>query len=110
MNQLLGKGSYASVFLGRLLSDDSPAAVKVIDKRIFANQYNLKNIHCEIEIMKKMEHDNIVRLLDVYQTSNNMYLVTEFCEEGDLRNYLKKRKKLPEAEAFLFLKDIMRGF
>jgi serine/threonine-protein kinase ULK/ATG1 len=41
-----------------------------------------------------MEHDNIVRLLDVYQTSNNMYIVTEYCEEGDLRNYLKKRKKL----------------
>ena len=46
--------------------------------------------------MKKMEHDNIVRLLDVYQTSNNMYIVTEYCEEGDLRNYLKKRKKLTE--------------
>lgn len=46
MNQLLGKGSYASVFLGRLLSDDTPVAVKVIDKRLFANQYNLRNIHC----------------------------------------------------------------
>lgn len=29
--------------------------------------------------MKKLEHENIVRLLDVYQTSNNMYIVTEFC-------------------------------
>ena len=57
-----------------------------------------------------MEHENIVRLLDVYQTSNNMYIVTEFCEEGDLRNYLKKRKRLTEAEALGFLKDIMRGF
>ena len=46
--------------------------------------------------MKKMEHENIVKLLDVYQTSNNMYIVTEFCEEGDLRNYLKKKKKLTE--------------
>jgi serine/threonine protein kinase len=46
--------------------------------------------------MKKMEHENIVKLLDVYQTSNNMYIVTEFCEEGDLRNYLKKKKKLSE--------------
>jgi serine/threonine protein kinase len=45
--------------------------------------------------MKKLEHENIVKLLDVYQTSNNMYLVTEFCEEGDLRSYLKKRRRLP---------------
>jgi serine/threonine protein kinase len=46
MNHLLGRGSFASVFLGRQLSNDTPAAVKVIDKRIFANQYNLKNIYC----------------------------------------------------------------
>jgi serine/threonine-protein kinase ULK/ATG1 len=51
-----------------------------------------------------------VRLLDVYQTSNNMYIVTELCEEGDLRNYLKKRRKLTEGEAVNFLRDIMRGF
>ena len=56
MNHLLGKGSFASVYLGRLITDDTPIAVKVIDKRIFTNQYNLKNIHSEIEIMKKMEH------------------------------------------------------
>lgn len=46
MNHLLGRGSFASVFLGRQLSNDTAAAVKVIDKRIFANQYNLKNIYC----------------------------------------------------------------
>ena len=45
MNHLLGKGSYASVFLGRVSSSESAVAVKVIEKRIFANQYNLKNIH-----------------------------------------------------------------
>lgn len=46
MNHLLGKGSYASVFLGRSINDGKPAAVKVIEKKIFANLYNLKNIHC----------------------------------------------------------------
>lgn len=39
-----------------------------------------------------------------------MYIVTEFCEEGDLRGYLKKKKKLTEFEALNFLKDLMRGF
>jgi serine/threonine-protein kinase ULK2 len=60
--------------------------------------------------MKKLINDNIVKLFDVYQTSNNMYIVTEFCEEGDLRGYLKRKKKLPEHEALNFLKDIMKGF
>lgn len=60
--------------------------------------------------MKKMEHPNIVRLLDVYQTSNNLYLVTEYCEEGDLRTHIKKNRKLAEKDALLFLKDIVSGF
>ena len=45
MKQLLGKGSYASVYLGRSIYDSNyPIAVKVIDKKLFANKYNLKNI------------------------------------------------------------------
>jgi serine/threonine protein kinase len=51
-------------------------AVKVIDKKIFSNAYNVKNIQSEIDIMKKVSHDNIVKLYDIYQTSNNMYIVT----------------------------------
>jgi serine/threonine-protein kinase ULK/ATG1 len=84
-------------------------AVKVIDKKIFSNAYNVKNIQSEIDIMKKVSHDNIVRLHDIYQTANNMYIVTEFCHDGDLLKLLQKRKKIPESEAKGFLKDIMNG-
>jgi serine/threonine protein kinase len=60
LKNLLGTGSYATVYLGRSVNDDTPAAIKVIEKKIFANQYNLKNIQSEIEIMKKSKHENIV--------------------------------------------------
>lgn len=57
-----------------------------------------------------MDHPNIVKLLDVYQTNNNMYIVTEFCQHGDLRNHIKKRYKLGEVQAVKVLKDILNGF
>ena len=60
--------------------------------------------------MKKVQHENIVRLLDVYQTSNNMYIVTEYCEGGDLANLLKKKKRLSEREASQYLGQIIAGF
>lgn len=60
--------------------------------------------------MKKVDHPNIVKLLDVYQSSNNMYIVTEFCEGGDLRNYLRKKRKINENEAKRILSDLMEGF
>ena len=38
--------------------------------------------------MKMVHHENIVKLHDIYQTANNMYIVTELCEDGDLYHYL----------------------
>jgi len=43
--------------------------------------------------MKKVNHKNIVNLFDVFQTSNNMYIITEICDY-DLYNYLKEKRKL----------------
>ncbi len=59
--------------------------------------------------MKKVSHDNIVRLYDIYQTANNMYIVTQFCQDGDLFKLLQKRKRFSEQQAKSYLKDIMNG-
>ena len=58
--------------------------------------------------MKKVNHPNIVTLHDVFQTSNNMYIVTELCDY-DLFNLLKEKRKLTEQQATIFLKQIMKG-
>jgi serine/threonine protein kinase len=44
--------------------------------------------------MKKVSHENIVKLYDIYQTMNNMYIVTELCQDGDLYRLLQKKRKL----------------
>lgn len=59
--------------------------------------------------MKKVSHQNIVKLYDIYQTANNMYIVTQFCQDGDLFKLLQKKKKFSENDAKSFLKDIMNG-
>ena len=58
--------------------------------------------------MKKVNHQNIVKLYDVFQTNNNMYIITEICDY-DLYHYLKEKRKLPEEEAIDFLKQGMKG-
>ena len=49
--------------------------------------------------MKKVSHENIVHLFDIYQTANNMYIVTELCQDGDILKLLRKKKRIPEHEA-----------
>ena len=109
MKKVIGEGSYATVYLGKSTESGESVAVKVIDKKIFLNAYNLKNIQSEIDIMKMVKHDNIVKLHDIYQTTNNMYIITEFCQDGDLYRYLERKHKLSENEAKKYLKHIMKG-
>ena len=45
-----------------------------------------------------------------YTTSNNQYIIQPFCNGGDLRGYLNKKKKVDEHEGLLILKDIINGF
>lgn len=109
MRKLLGQGSYASVYLGRSAETGEQVAVKVIERKLFMDSYSLKSLQSEMEIMKKVNHENIVKLHGLYQTSNNMYIVTQLCDE-DLLSYLNKQNKiLPESDAKRLLKQIMKG-
>ena len=42
--------------------------------------------------MKKLNHQNIVKLYDVVLTPNSIYLIVEFCAGGDLKRYCRNKK------------------
>ena len=44
----------------------------------------------EIEILKKLNHKNVVRLIDILYTQNSLYIVTELCEDGDIRKLIRR--------------------
>ena len=56
-------------------------------------------LESEIKVLKSCENPHIVKLYDMKKTSNNFYLVLEYCNDGDLEAYVKKRKYLVEDEA-----------
>lgn len=54
----------------------------------------------EIEVLKICQHPNIIRLLDVFENSENIYIVIEYMQGGDLFTYLEKREfKITEDRA-----------
>mgnify|MGYP001426073434 CR=1 FL=1 len=71
-------------------------AIKVIDLRSIREKPAKQMLEGEIDALKKLNHINILKCHDIYSTVNNCYIITEFCNEGDLENLLKKREKLPE--------------
>ena len=56
----------------------------------------------EIKIQKGVIHPHITRLLDYFEDIENVYLVLEYAQNGSLFQYLRRKKKLTEAEAFIY--------
>lgn len=61
----------------------------------------------EIAVMKLLEHPNIVRLFDVWENSNELYLIMEYVEGGELFHYVEQRKGLPEDETIIIFRQII---
>lgn len=67
-------------------------------------------LDCEIEALTKLKHPNILKCFDVIRETSHCYIVTEFCNEGDLSSILKKKRRMTEAEVLKIMKDIVSGF
>ncbi|CAD8047842.1 unnamed protein product [Paramecium primaurelia] len=107
MNHLIGRGAYGIVYKG-ISTDGMSVAIKVIDRRMI-NQTNTQQLLNEIRSMKQLNHKNIVKFLDFYETQNNFYIISEFCNGGDLRDIIK-RGKLDSLSVINILKQILNGY
>ncbi|KRX03366.1 Protein kinase-like domain [Pseudocohnilembus persalinus] len=105
----IGKGSSGTVYIGKDERNGEPVAVKVIDMNSLKTELSWKNLKSEIETMRNLNNPHIVKLLGVYQTTNNAYIITEYCNQGDLRNLMNKRKRFSEKESISIIKQILLG-
>ncbi|CAN6314247.1 unnamed protein product [Urochloa humidicola] len=103
LQRLVGQGSFAKVFRAANSRTGVRVAVKAIDRRRVEKRVH-DGMLKEREILKSIDHPNILRLLDTIDTTNMMYLVLEYCDGGDLDAYLQKHGRLPVDTA----KDLMR--
>lgn len=102
---LIGHGAFAVVFKGRHKKETyRTVAIKSITKKSLAKSQNL--LGKEIKILKELtelNHENVVALLDCKESSLHVYLVMEYCNGGDLADYLSSKGTLSEDTIRLFL-------
>uniref|UniRef100_UPI0037E72E42 serine/threonine-protein kinase ULK1a n=1 Tax=Semicossyphus pulcher TaxID=241346 RepID=UPI0037E72E42 len=105
---LIGHGAFAVVFKGRHKEKrDWEVAVKCINKKNLAKSQTL--LGKEIKILKELKHENIVRLLDYQEMGGCVYLVMEYCNGGDLAEYLHSKGTLSEDTIRVFLQQIAQA-
>ena len=94
LTKSLGKGAFGEVFLTQKEGYKGFFATKRLDRAFSEKPENIKRLSNEISILKKINHPNIVRLIDLKKTKSHCYIVMEYCNGGDLSGCLKKYKAL----------------
>ena len=104
----LGKGGYGKVFQVKNKSTNKLYACKKLSK---LNIKNAKKFQNEIEVLMKMDHPNIVKLYEVFESDNSLYLIMEECYGGELFDRILHRintnNMYTEREACLLMKQII---
>ncbi|XP_050414742.1 serine/threonine-protein kinase TBK1 isoform X1 [Patella vulgata] len=112
LQNVLGHGATSVVYMGRSKRTFHKVAVKVFSPASFNRPISIQTR--EFEVMKKLNHKNIVQLLaieDENQTYNKV-IVMEYCAHGSLFNLLEESKNrfgLPEEEVLLVLQHVASG-
>ena len=108
----LGKGAFGEVYLTSKQGCSDKFATKKIDKKYASNPRAKKYLDNEINILKEIDHPNIIKLYEVKETTQYYYLVMELCNGGGLsdclEDYQKKYKKpFPEEIVQYLMKQIV---
>lgn len=112
LGKTLGSGAYAKVKTATSLKSNTckgEVAVKIIDKKSAPKDVVAKFLPREIETLKELDHENIIKLYDVIDTTETMYLVLELATSGDLLDFINSRRYLSERMARTLFTDLVTG-
>ncbi|KAJ3177093.1 MAP/microtubule affinity-regulating kinase 3 [Gaertneriomyces sp. JEL0708] len=103
----VGEGSFAKVKLAIHKLTGEKVAVKVVDKAALSDSYSQTHLHREAQIMRMLDHPNIVQLIEVMETKRELYLVLEYCGGGEVLDCIVAHGRLKEAEARRVFRQIV---
>jgi calcium-dependent protein kinase len=102
----LGEGSYGSVYKVLCKLTRQERAMKIIRKSDVTDE---ENVFAELEVLKQLDHPNILKLYEVFEEEDFFYVLTEFCEGGEVLKSLKKHKNLNEKTVAQLMRQLFGG-
>jgi len=102
----VGEGNFAKVKLAKHKLTGVEVAIKIIDKTRI-DEKKLGKLYREVKIMKLLNHPYIVKLFEVIETKNTLFLVMEYSSGGELYDYLVVHGRMKEKEARVKFRQIL---
>ena len=114
IGKILGKGAYATVKLVTNKITNEKFAMKIYDKAKLNSNSKMNSVLREIEILKNSNHENIVKLIEVINTTKQILIIQELIEGISLREYYNKeirgQKGISEHKRIIFKKIFKQIF
>uniref|UniRef100_A0A8C4PXZ6 Uncharacterized protein n=1 Tax=Eptatretus burgeri TaxID=7764 RepID=A0A8C4PXZ6_EPTBU len=105
--KILGKGSFGKVLLGRHKSSGKFYAIKVLQKSSILQNEEVGHIMAERNVLaKSLRHPFLVALHCSFQTADNLYLVLDYANGGELFFHLQREGSFPEARVRFYAAEI----
>ena len=103
----IGKGTFSTVKLGEHIKTKQKVAIKILNKEKLKEKEDSERIKREIKILQMMDHPNIIKTYKISENSKNYYIIMEYCNGGELFNYIVEKEKLDENEASMFFYQLI---
>ena len=104
---LIGEGAFGKIYRAQRKSTYQIVAIMKIGKKKKQDK-EIKSLRLEIDILKKIFDENVIQLLDSFETNSEFCLVTELAQ-GQLYEILEEDKKLPESEIKFIARQLVAG-
>ncbi|KAJ3360746.1 hypothetical protein HDU91_004363 [Kappamyces sp. JEL0680] len=107
LEKVIGQGTYGKVRLGIHLESGENVAIKVIEKAQIQSPKQVARLQREIRFLKLLHHPHIVKVVDVIETQDFIYIIMEYAVGGELFDYIVANKRVKEKEARSFFRMVL---
>lgn len=107
MGKTLGSGTFGEVKLVTHRQSGQEFAVKIFRKASAQGQASAEKLISEIEILKKIDHPNIIRIFEYFDDDKRLYVIMEKCEGGDIFSQILRLNSLNEIIIARILKQLL---
>lgn len=102
----LNRGSMGIIYKARDKILDEIVALKVLNDYLTQDPKAVERFKREARAARKISHPNIVRIHDLFENNNMKFISMEYIEGTDLKSIISEKKRIPEDEIFIILKQI----
>lgn len=99
----LGSGSFGTVREAVHKLTGQSRAIKILKK----SEQDEEKLFLEVDILAKLTHPNIMQIFEFYDDNTNFYIISEYCQGGELFDCITDKGIFTEKEACMFMKQIL---